>query len=263
MDKDKFEKWMLSYLDNELSESEKKEFEGVLEENDEENAYFKFSVQLKKEFVESINVKPLDTLYEGFQTKFMAEINKVSKNNQKRTTLLESYTSILLDFLAPKRLAYTLVVLLFGFFLGNWFPTQGNSQIVQLEERINSLENSVELAQMNSQSPVDRIQGIASFAVSNNSDIQVIDILSDKVKNDENSHVQLAALNALKSHIEDPYAKEKMVDALLESDELFLKILLMQIIIEWDSELVKKEAKTILSKDTLNIKYRTVLNKLI
>jgi hypothetical protein len=263
MDRDKFEKWMLSYLDKELSETEKREFEDFLKKNDEENAYYQFSAQLKEDFRNSIEVEPKDMLHEGFQAKLDAEINKVSKTNQKKNVLLESYTSILLDFLVPKRLTYTLAVLLCGFLLGNLFPTLGDNQVVQLEERINNLETSIKLAQINSQSPVDRIQGITSFTVSNNSDIQVIDILSEKIKNDENLHVQLAALNALKSHIKDPYAKEKMVDALQESDELFLKILLMQIIIEWDSELVKKEARTILSKDTLNTKYRTVINKLI
>lgn len=263
MKRDKFEKWMTSYLENDLSESEIKEFEAFIAENEDERAYFQFALQLKKYYKNIETVKPTTSLQERFNKAFLTEIDTISNTKQQEPSIFEKYLSLLSIHFAPRKLAYTALVLCFGIFIGNWFSSKDDIQLVQLQEQIKNLESSIKFAQLNSQSPADRIQAIAALNDSNEKNYEVINVLSEKVQNDDNSHVQLAALSALKNYSKDPYAKEKMVNTLLESDELFLKILLMQIIVEWDRELVKKEAAIILSKDTLATRYRTILNKII
>lgn len=120
-------------------------------------------------------------------------------------------------------LSYTFVFVVLGFGLGRWFliggtvdiSETGKPQITHIQEEVSELRDMMAYTLLSQDSVQARLRGIDYARANGSSDPRVLTLLLNTFERDETSNVRLAALDAIKPHLDNPMVKERIYNRLL------------------------------------------------
>jgi hypothetical protein len=134
----------------------------------------------------------------------------------------------------PERLASPLwlaaaatMLLAIGVLIGHAWPSPRDGDIAELRAEV----RSVGLALLDHQSASERLLGVA-WAERTGTGPQVVNALLDRVANDPNTSVRLAAIEALRSRLDEPDVRTGLAAALDRQDAPLLQVTLANALLQ-------------------------------
>lgn len=129
--------------------------------------------------------------------------------------------------LAP-RVAFAATLLVAGVLIGQLWPSARNSDIAELRADV----RTIGLALLDHQSASERLLGVAWAEREVGTEPQVVSALLERVENDPNVSVRLAAIEALRTRLDRPEVGAGLVAALDTQDAPLLQVTLANALLE-------------------------------
>jgi predicted anti-sigma-YlaC factor YlaD len=125
------------------------------------------------------------------------------------------------------RAAFAVALLITGMLIGRALPSARDSDIAGLRAEV----RTVGLALLDHQSASERLLGVA-WAEHASTEPQVVNALLERVENDANVSVRLAAIEALRARLDSPEVRAGLATALEHQDAPLLQVTLANALLE-------------------------------
>ncbi len=262
------ENWSIYYVEfikGELDEELASKVKQYLADHPEDLEYFNFlNSSIKNLSKQSIEI-PEEDLRRAFFNMLEVEVQN-AKNLKNKSLSIPPLLHQLLHKIQWKSMAFGSIMLVIGA-LGSYLINSNQkpetSTLSSLEEEINDLKHMVLLNQLNNQSPFERIKGVQIAKDYQEIDLDMIEILSEKLFFDDNEHVKIAAAHALNKFKSHPLARSKLLESLDMVKEPYVQILLIKIIGEWDAQSAGNKAQELLKNETLQPELKVIVESMI
>ncbi len=152
------------------------------------------------------------------------------------------------------RFAFTLVLLLLGFAVGQFIPLadKGKAELVQLRQEVQGIRQMAALSMLKQTSSSDRLMGVSWSSQLENPDQKTLQALLDTLNNDANVNVRLSAVDALYLFSSHPLVKEGIIQALRRQDSPLVQIALIDLIVEIREKRAVQALKELIKNEKLN-----------
>jgi hypothetical protein len=235
---EKLESQLIDYIDGKLSEAERKAVEQELMQNKEA---FKVYEQLKH-VIQSMNkaatLNPSPKLKQGFDQLLQSEIA-----SRKSATI----------FFQPGfyRVAAAVALLIIGGGIGFWISKQNDQQleIAQIKKEMQATKLMMMAMIDNNQSASQRILGVNVALTIENADDEVVKALAERMNEDPNTNVRLAALEALSKFHQEAHVRKILIQSLSSQKDPMVQIALIQLMIQIKEKAVINDLKRIVDDD--------------
>jgi HEAT repeat protein len=230
MREERHQELILDYLEGNLNEAQQREFEALVQTG-----------QIREEELQALHATftNFSTLPEpepgpGLEAKFRhmlaakIEQAELAKPQYTWTDLWQSIGAIL----SPARLAYTLVVFGFGFFAAwlafspNQQPQQQSPDTQQLAMELSQMKQLLFTTLIDQPTAVDRLKAVNISQEIPEADEKVINALFNSLNHDPNVNVRLAAIEALKQHVDRPEVREQLILSINRQESPMVQIAL-------------------------------------
>ena len=235
---------------------------------------------LRNKLIESgVNIDKLETLYQQMDQipvpepgPEMTENFYQMLNNEKRAlNNQQSFTDILFSGLRhlirnpiTVRIAYSLCMILLGWFIGFKFPPQSgakDSQLQYLSAELTEMKKMVAYSMLNQPSPSERIKAIHYIKSSSTVDESTISALMHVLNYDENTNVRLVCLEVLMLHTHRERVKNGLFNSLSRQKSPLVQITLAKSLLSLEDEEAAARLKELLQKKDLNFTVRNQIEK--
>jgi len=168
---------------------------------------------------------------------FYAMLAREKHGREERTSFSERLGSWIVAF-RPRRPAYqfalALVFFAVGLFAGSRLPqgAVGNGDIAELRREIADLRQTVSVSLMNQASSTERLRGIQYSSQVESPSAPLIRALLDKLNNDPNVNIRLAAVEALYVFSDRPAVRDELIAALSEQTSPLVQISLIDLLVD-------------------------------
>jgi len=163
--------------------------------------------------------------------------NKINKDLSEKSPSTSNFGWIVLGFI---------VLLIIGFGLYSISTNKAKidtteTELFVLKENMNNL-----IAENKTSSRIRAVSMSNQAAIIDN---DIINVLVDRLKNDESSNVQLAAIRALESHIQNENVRIAMIETLATTQDNYLQIKIIDLLTQ------HKEKRLLPILDSITTKY--------
>lgn len=244
---EEFKELIIDYLSENLSDEKHQEFEQFLEENPN----YKKEFNLIKSFYTVSDEAPKPTT--AMDVKFYAMLNAEEKKLEKM-----SFIKKIEDFFIgslPKQLAYTFVILIVGFFIGNGFKPDKNLSTEKVEVAKKETENvrsELVLTLLEQSSANKRLQAVSEVNKLNSVTEKILKALFTTLNKDENVNVRLSALEALKKYTDIPLVREGLISSISYQKSPMVQMELADLMVVLQEKKAVKSFKKLIKEDGVN-----------
>lgn len=228
MEKNHITELLPDYLDNLLTEKQKREVELHLA------ACNYCSAELKEieSLVEVINNELMVAPSDSVRTNFFEQLELEKQNNTKTISL--DTTSIRRKNNWPNsllKIAASIALLVGVYFFGKQQQAErSNAEIAQLTDESLAFKQTAVLSLMGNQSASKRIQGVTIIEEFTEPDEAIVSALNDRMLHDENTNVRRTAVEVLSTFIASETVKNSFIKALKTEKDPGIQITIIQIL---------------------------------
>jgi hypothetical protein len=243
MDYKEFQEQIVDYLSGNLSKEERESFEAYLKHHPEHQEEFEAAQFLWKGDEEE-TPEPSLGMDENFYTLLNSEVKKGAK--QPWFQRLEQF----LFGNLPKQLAYTVIILAAGFFVGNNVITGKKVEEAQAETQ--EVRSQLVLTLLDQPSANKRLQAVNEVTKLNEVTETIIKALFSTLNNDPNVNVRLSAMEALKNYIGIPQVREGLVASIVNQKSPIVQIELANLMVDLQEKKAVKSFEKLINEEDVN-----------
>lgn len=222
---------LIDYINDELAPADRARITAMMSEDQQLTARFQ-ALQRLRAGVESFTPQPSAAADERFN-QFLADITQERPAKVRRLPVWQS--------------AAAAAVLLLTFTLGWYFGTANDRDV----SRQLAASRSLMMELMNDQRMSARLEATAVALEIPIIDAQVINNLGYLLREDENTNVRLAALEALSSFVDEPLAREEMLTAMEVELPEIVRLQLIDLLVRVEEDRVIPFLEELIENDTV------------
>jgi len=224
---------IIDYLEGNLDETARDEFETHMETCDNCLDSLRESQEILKMIAETAHEKPDGSLRINFYNMLHDEIEKRSEDDGKVDKLPARRHMQRYIYYAAAGLVLLICGTLLGMFINSEITGRGNSEkIADLQSEVTSLKENAVFTMLNRESSSERIQAVNYVDELPSPDRALIDVLINTLNNDKNVNVRMAAAYALEKYTKQPYVCDSLVQSLSRQDDPILQVTLINILVD-------------------------------
>lgn len=248
MNYEEFQEHIIDYLSGNLREEDAQKFEQFLEDHPEYQDEFtatQFLWQGDKEIPEPTA---------AMDTNFYAMLKAESEPKEK-VSLLQKIENLLFGNF-PKQLAYTMVILLAGFFVGKSFvapKTDLEEQVIAAKQETQEVRSQLVLTLLDQPSANKRLQAVSEASKLDQVTETVIKALFSTLNNDPNVNVRLSAIEALKNYISIPEVREGLIASIIHQKSPIVQIELADLMTALQEKKAVKSLEKLMEDENINV----------
>jgi hypothetical protein len=200
----------------------------------------------------------------------MDERFKILLEEEKKKELINETLAERKRMLIPKfshpvwRIAAGIALFLMGWFGSSRFGnTPDQQQLASLGGEVAKLRETLVLAMIEQNSPVERIKAVNMMNQMEQADEKIIRSLLTTLENDENVNVRLIALDALSRHTRLPVVREGLIHAISLQTSPMVQLRLAEIMVSLQEKRSVPEFEKILNNANLNYSVRNKLDETV
>jgi len=155
-------------------------------------------------------------------------------------------------------------------FLAGWFGaslfgtgTPDKQQLASLNGEVMKLRETLVLAMIEQNSPVERIKAVNMMNQMEQADEKIIQSLLSTLENDDNDNVRLIALDALIKYAREPAVREGLINAIAKQTSPMVQLRLAEIMVSLQEKRSVPEFEKILNNANLNYSVRNKLDETV
>lgn len=250
MNYEEFQEQLVDYLSGNLTEEETQRFEQFLEDHPEHQSEFDAAQFLWKGDDQEIP-EPTSSM----DVKFYTMLTSESKVKETEITWLQKVENLLFGSL-PKQLAYTVVILVVGFFVGKSFinaDSDTNPQIIAAQQETQEVRSQLVLTLLDQPSANKRLQAVNEVNKLDKVTDKVIKALFSTLNNDENVNVRLSAIEALKNYTDIPQVREGLVASIINQKSPIVQIELADLMALLQEKKAVKSFQKLMEDENINV----------
>ncbi|MCG8318597.1 MAG: HEAT repeat domain-containing protein [Cytophagales bacterium] len=225
---------LIDYIDGKLDEAEKAVWEQKIKDNPEVAREYHQLRELMGLMERRIVQPPDKRLETGFLSMLEDEIIEMENTleDMEKNIRKEKVKVYGLKLSGPLGIAASVVLVLIGTLIGMFVIKSGqDGQISSLKKELDATKAMVINSLEGQSSPSQRIAGVnASFKLKE-ADDEIITVLINTMKNDNNINVRLAAIEALYQFSSEERVKDAFVHALARQKEPVIQLTLINILV--------------------------------
>lgn len=245
---DKYEQLIAEYLAGELDIEGKKKLEVLIAEGKIDFVEFR-EVEEIHEGLNDLSVpKPTETMGERFYT--MLEEEKRSNSIGFKQLLLDQLGRLIESLTLP-RMAYALVLIFIGVFIGSW-SDQNGSEIDQLSQEMQSLKEIMMVNMLEGSSATDRLKAVNISTELPNPDMEAVNALLFTLNNDPSVNVRVQTIEALKRWGDNERVRQGLVHSIATQESPIVLIELADAMTELELRSSAKEFEKVLEERKLD-----------
>jgi hypothetical protein len=161
------------------------------------------------------------------------------------------------------RIAAGIALFVAGWVGASWFGTPDRNQIASLNSEVVKLRETLVLAMLEQNSPVERIKAVNMMNQMEQADEKIIQSLLSTLENDENDNVRLIALDALIKYANQPTVREGLINAISKQTSPMVQLRLAEIMVSLQEKRSVPEFEKILDNANLNYSVRNKLDETV
>lgn len=246
MDYTEFKEAMIDYLSGNLSEKQELEFEKFLAEHPIHQEEFE-SIKLFWNGADEEIPEPTAAM----DVKFYSMLNAEEKATEK-VSFIQKIERILFGSF-PKQLAYTIIILVVGFYVGNFLNASEDPSVKKLEvaqQETQEVRSQLVLTLLDQPSANQRLQAVNEVNKLDTVTETIVKALFSTLNNDSNVNVRLSAIEALKNYTSMPIVREGLVASIVHQKSPLVQVELADLmVILQEKKAVKSFEKLIKEKD--------------
>lgn len=233
MEKEKLENLLIDYIDGKLTEAERYTVDQELIANEESYRMYEQLKEVMHAMQTSARIEPSAKLKQGFDQLLQEEIKLTNKG---RTIFFQP---------AFYRAAAAIALLIIGGGIGFWMSKQNDQlqEIVEIKKEMETTKRMMMSLIDNQQSASQRIQGVNVALTIQSADDDVVKALAQRMNDDPNTNVRLAALDALSKFHQEPAARKVLIEALSSQKDPMVQIALIQLLVRMKEKGVVNDLK--------------------
>ena len=231
MESDKISDLIIQYLVDDMSPTERSDFENLLKNNPLVEEELKIHQQV---FTEWRKLKVTDVPPERIQY-FNNWLENEVNSTTKKTTKIRRLPNIL-------KYAVAACFIIFSIFFTRWYLQQQTGHKLQIQR-----DNLLQL--VSAENTTSRIKGINQYQNHPTLDPQIRDVFIRVLSNDKSINVRLAALEALSGLSGDTQVKETLIRILETDDEPAIQMAIINVLVQWKDSYAKETLQDLLSRD--------------
>lgn len=239
---------ILGYLQNELSEADRKEVDYLLESSPEFAAHFNETKEIWEtmDLVKVPETNPMSkSNFQAMLKTFELEQKHTDKNIWRKAASLFAYK--------PKyNWAYAVLLIGVGVFGSYLFFIPHNNAIKNLTQEVNEIKQVAMLSMLENNTAAERMKAISYTQELQSVDDKIIIALFTTLNNDENENVRLATLDALVRFADNPKVREGLVVSLLRQDSELMQVALANVMLQLQEKRSVHSLKKILENKNIN-----------
>lgn len=248
MDYKEFQNTIIDYLSDNISDEKKNEFEAFLEKN----------ATYKEEFEVSKKLWEIDTLEEASPSETM-DMNfysmlKAEEDKMNSVSFLEKAQQFLANRFV-KQFAYTIAILLVGFFIGtsiNTKPDVNEAKVEMAQKETENVRSQLVLTLLDQPSANKRLQAVSEVSKLNKVTKTIINALFSTLNNDENVNVRLSAIEALKKYTDIPEVREGLVKSIINQNSPLVQMELADLMVILQEKKAVKSFEKLIQEEDIN-----------
>lgn len=243
-----FKNISIDYVSGNLSDEKRTEFEQFLGSNPQFQKEFEATKMFWNGASEE-TPEPTPAMDIQFYTMLNAKEQKAEKI---------SFISKIENFFAnsfPKQFAYTLAILVIGFFIGNGFNTNESKSEEKIEVAQKETENvrsQLVLTLLDQPSANKRLQAVNEINKLNSVTEIVLKALFSTLNNDENVNVRLSAVEALKKYTDIPLVREGLIKSIIHQSSPLVQMELADVMVVLQEKKSVKSFEELIKKEDVN-----------
>ncbi len=247
---EKFSAW----VNNELSPSERAEFEKHLAGCEGCMQEFTAMQQVWNLMGKMETPQPSANV----QVKFAAMLETFKESEaEKKGTSLKEQLARLWQWQPRWPLAYSLVIVLISFTCGYFAFRTGSGgkqdeQMKALSAQVHELKQTMMLALLENPSASERIRGVSYTSEIKHADKEVIDALFATLNNDPNVNVRLSTLDALTHLASHPEVRQGLIQAIIQQDSPLMQSAIADVMLKLQEKRSVNSFKQLLKQKDLN-----------
>lgn len=246
MNNKEFKEMMIDYLSGNLTEDSQQEFEQFLAAHPEYHEEFEATQLIWKGTEEEIP-EPSTSM----DVKFYTMLNAQGNSNEKESFLKKLET--LLFGSSPKQLAYTVVLLVLGFFVGNNFISgTTEKKVIQAKKETENVRSQLVLTLLDQPSATQRLQAVNEVNKLDNVTETIIKALFSTLNNDENVNVRLSAIEALKNYTDMAIVREGLVASIMHQKSPMVQVELADLMVLLQEKKAVKSFEKLIKEEGVN-----------
>ncbi len=248
MDYKEFKETIVDYLSGNLNETEALRFEQFLEQNTQYQEEFDAESVLWGGVEEEI---PAPT--SAMDVKFYTMLN-AQEHATEQPSLFKRLEQVLFGSF-PKQLAYTLAILVAGFFIGNGLNlgnTSNKDSIEVAKKETEKVRSELVLTLLDQPSANKRLQAVNEVGKLNTVTETIIKALFSTLNNDDNVNVRLSAIEALKNYTDIPLVREGLVSSIIHQKSPLVQIELADLMVVLQEKKAVKQFKELIKEKDVN-----------
>ncbi|MEQ6123396.1 HEAT repeat domain-containing protein [Pseudotenacibaculum sp. MALMAid0570] len=246
MNYNEFKEIIIDYLSENLTEQKQKEFEQFLIDNPERQKEFE-EAKLFWDGAQEEIPEPSSTMDVKFYTMLNAE-----ENRKEKVPFLKTLENLLFGSFS-KQLAYTLAILVAGFFVGNLvdFKSDSSKDSVRIaKQETEEVRSQLVLTLLDQPSATQRLKAVNEVIKLDSVTETIIKALFSTLNNDSNVNVRLSAIEALKNYTNMPIVREGLVASIVHQKSPMVQVELADLmVLLQEKKAVKSFEKLINEKD--------------
>ena len=243
MDYKEFQEQIVDYLSDNLNEEERQRFEECLKENPQ------YAEELEAaQFLWNGNEEDIPEPSLHMDAKFYSLLDSEIKEDQK-TTWFQKFENFLFGNL-PKQLAYTVVILAVGFFIGN--NVISGQKVEDAIAETQEVRSQLVLTLLDQPSASKRLQAVNEVTKLNEVTETIIKALFTTLNNDPNVNVRLSAMEALKNYITIPQVREGLIASIVNQKSPIVQIELANLMVDLQEKKAVQSFQKLINEEDVN-----------
>jgi hypothetical protein len=221
------------YLSGEMEDDQKKVFDEHLAECPDCRLHFKEMKTVWKELGDFPESEPSPAL----RSRFYAMLAREKYRQEEKPSVSERFGSWIAAFW-PRRPAYqfamALVFLAVGLLAGSRLRPDvvRNGEIAGLQREIADLRQAVSISLMNQASSTERLRGVQYSSEVESPSAPLITTLLNKLNNDPNVNIRLAAIEALYVFSRRPAVRQELIASLSKQTSPLVQVSLIDLLVD-------------------------------
>ena len=249
MDYKEFKEAIIDSLSENLSEEKQQELEQFLQDN----------LQYKDEF-EAANLfwngvdEEIPDATAAMDVKFYSMLNAQETKSKEESILKKIENFFIGSF--PKQLAYTIVILVIGLFIGSQFNLNKNTTvetIAEAKEETEKVRSELVLTLLEQPSANKRLQAVNEVNKLDKVTETIIKALFSTLNNDENVNVRLSAIEALKNYTNMPIVREGLVASIVHQKSPLVQIALADLMVVLQEKKAVQSFQKLIKEQDINV----------
>lgn len=249
MDYKEFQQQIVDYLSGNLNEEETQIFEKYVKDHPQVQEELEAT-----EFLWMGNEEEIPEPSATMDARFYAALNTEVKKGEEPQGWFQKLEQLLFGNL-PKQLAYTMVILIAGFFVGTQLDTnqvETDAQLKKAQQETQEVRSQLVLTLLDQPSANKRLQAVNEVTKLNEVTETIIKALFSTLNNDPNVNVRLSAIEALKNYTDIPQVRKGLVASIINQKSPIVQVELADLMVELQEKKAVKSFEKLINEEDVN-----------